>query len=116
MRRREVIAGLGGAILAWPLAARGQQPALPAIGFLDGGSFGQRRTIIGAFQQGLSATGYIDGKNVTVEYRWADGQYDRLPTLAKELVDRHVAVIATGGPKTERKAAVRRLQSVPSHS
>jgi putative ABC transport system substrate-binding protein len=92
MRRRELITLLGGAA-AWPLAARAQQPALPVVGFIDNGY--SARTP--AFRKGLGETGYIDGQNVTVEYLYLEGQYDRLPALMADLVRRRVAVIATDG-------------------
>ena len=92
--RREFITLLGGAAAAWPLAARAQQPAMPVIGFLNGASPGAWVLYAAAFRQGLKEAGFVEGQNAAIEYRWAEGQYDRLPSLAADLVQQKVTVIA----------------------
>jgi putative ABC transport system substrate-binding protein len=97
VRRREVITVIGGAA-AWPFAARAQQPTMPVIGFLNSGAAEALQSLVAAFRQGLSESGYVEGQNLGIEYRWANGDYNKLPRLAAELVGRHVSAILAGAP------------------
>jgi putative ABC transport system substrate-binding protein len=113
MRRREFAKGIAIAAVAWPLAARAQQPALPVIGFLHAGSLDGYANHAVAFRQGLAEAGFVAGQNIAIEYRWAAGQYDRLPTMAAELVARNAAVLYASGAQFTVRAARTASSSIP---
>src|ERR1700678_3569290 len=112
MRRREIITLLGGAV-AWPLAARAQQPALPVIGFMSSRSPEDSAHLVAAFRQGLAENGFVEGQTVAIEFRWAHGDYDRLPTLAAEWVSRKVAVLVGVGGDVSAIVATKATRTIP---
>ena len=113
MRRREFLGVLGGAATAWPLAARAQQPPTPVIGFLSSRSPEDSVYVLDAFRKGLRETGFVDGHNVTFEFRWARGQYQQLPAMATDLVSRRVAVLAAVGGHPSGRAAKQATSTIP---
>src|SRR5712691_9319658 len=116
MDLREFIAVFGGAAasaMLWPLAVHAQHRTMPVIGYLSGGAPGPFAPFLASFRQGLREMGFVEGRNVTIEYRWAEGQYDRLPALAADLVRRQVAVIVASGGETAALAAKAATSTIP---
>jgi putative ABC transport system substrate-binding protein len=113
MRRREFITLIGGAAAAWPLAARGQQPVRPVIGVLYGVSAAEWVRPIAGFHRGLGEMGFVEGRNIAIEYRWAEGQFDRMPAMAADLIGRKVAVILVGGAIHGVRAVMTATQTIP---
>jgi putative ABC transport system substrate-binding protein len=113
VKRRDFIALLGGAAAAWPPAARAQQPVMPAIGVLHGVSAAQWTDRMAGFQRGLGEASFAEGRNLAIEYRWAEGQFDRLPAMAADLVSRKVAVISTGAPDVAVRAVMAATKTIP---
>jgi putative tryptophan/tyrosine transport system substrate-binding protein len=113
MTRRQFIALAGSAVAIWPLTARAQQPAMPVIGFMSGRAPGDSAHLVSAFRQGLAETGFVEGQNIAIEFRWADGDYDRLPALADDLVNRRVAVLVAVGGDVSAVVASKATKTIP---
>ena len=113
MRRREFISLIGGTAAVWPFAARAQQVAMPVIGYFSARSAESDVPMLAAFRQGLNETGYVEGKNVTIEFRWGGGEYDRARKLAEELVRQQVSIIVTSGGELSAKAAIEATTTIP---
>ena len=113
MKRREVITLIGSAVTAWPIVARSQQAVMPVIGFLSSRSSNVDAQLVDAFNRGLAEFGFLEGRNVTIEYRWAHGQYDRLPRLAAELVNKPIAVLVSTGGTVSALAAKASTRAIP---
>jgi putative ABC transport system substrate-binding protein len=113
MRRRELMLAVGGAVILFPLAARAQQKRMPLIGYLSAGSPGTSASGLAAFRQGLSETGYVEGQNVAIEYRWAETRYDRLPALSTDLVGRKVDVLVAASGTPSALAAKKATSTIP---
>jgi putative ABC transport system substrate-binding protein len=113
MQRRKFITLLGCTVATWPLAARAQQPAMPVIGFMSGRSPEDSKHLVAAFRQGLSEAGFVEGQNIVIEYRWGLGQYDRMPALAADLVERRVAVLVGVGGDISALAAKQATSTIP---
>ena len=113
MKRRRFLQAVGGGTMVWPVTALAQQPAVPLIGYLSSRSPGDAAGVVAAFHRGLAETGYIQGRNLIIEYRWAEGRYDRLPALAAELIDRRVAVIVATGGSVSGLAAKALTKTIP---
>jgi hypothetical protein len=108
MQRREFITLVGGAAATWPLVAHAQQPTAPVIGFLSSRSVGESASVVEALREGLNEAGFAEGQNISIEFRWAEGQYDRLPAMAADLVSRRVALIVAAGVGFTRSTTRRR--------
>ena len=113
MRRREFLSLVGPACIGWPLSAWAQQSSMPVVGFLSSRSEKESQTLLAAFREGLRESGYVEGRNVLIEYRWADGDYHKLKAFAGDLVARRAAVIATGGGASSGRAAKAVTNTIP---
>src|SRR5258708_661748 len=113
MNRREVLGFAGGAVAAWPFAALAQQQAMPVIGFMSGRSAPDSAHLVAAFREGLGEAGFVEGRNVIIEFQWANGQYDRLPAMAAEFVERKVAVLMGVGGDASALAAKQATSTIP---